>query len=447
MDPKVEEKEKKEIPAEDVPAEGAPAEGEEKKSKQQQKREAKAAEKAAANAEKKAKTTEEPAKTKKKEDEVLDPVFFHESRSKVVQAHKIPGHKLFPYPHKFHVSHQLPDLEEHKNKEIEKNVFLADEVRIAGRINVIRNQSKKLTFIDLVQSGAKVQVILNESGYKGDQFEEITDFLRRGDIIGVVGHPGRSRTGEFSIMAESVTLLTPCLYQVPTKLTNHEVRYRQRYLDMIVNESTTKTFITRSKVLSHLRGFFNGKGFLEVETPTLNVLAGGATARPFKTTHLDLNLEMYMRVAPELFLKMLVVGGMDRVFEIGKNFRNEQMDQTHNPEFTACEAYIAYADYNDLVALTEELLSGLVMSMKGSYKFNLTDEEGKEVELDFTPPFRKVRMIDELEKHLGEKIPTDLNSEEARKFLDAQAVKHGVDCSNPRSPARLLDKVKFPEKE
>lgn len=176
----------------------------------------------------------------------------------------------------------------------------------------------------------------------------------------------------------------------------------------------------------------------------MNMIPGGASARPFTTHHNDLNMKLYMRIAPELYLKQCVVGGLDRVFEIGKNFRNESIDQTHNPEYTACEFYMAYADYNDLLEITEDMLSKLVKEVTGSFKIKIhpdPKQPEKEVEIDFSPPWKRLSMIEELEKCLGETIPGDLNSEEARVFLDKQCVKHKVDCSNPRSSTRLLDKL------
>jgi len=204
-----------------------------------------------------------------------------------------------------------------------------------------------------------------------------------------------------------------------------DTRYRQRYLDLIVNNSTKSIFRTRAMILEFVRSFLTSHDFVEVETPMMNMIPGGATAKPFVTYHNDLSMDLFMRVAPELYLKMLIVGGMDRVFEIGKNFRNEGLDMTHNPEFTACEFYWAYADYNDLMSFTEKMLSEMVFKIKGSYKIKYSnrDPQGNaigEYEIDFTPPFRRIPMIQGLEEAMGIQLPRgkDLESEETREMLD-----------------------------
>lgn len=203
--------------------------------------------------------------------------------------------------------------------------------------------------------------------------------------------------------------------------------------------------MTRTKVIKFVRKYLDDLKFLEVETPMMNMIPGGATARPFSTFHNDLKMKLYMRIAPELYLKQLIIGGLDRVYEIGKNFRNEGIDQTHNPEYTSCEFYMAYADFNDLLDLTEHMLSKMVLEITGSYIIKHHPEgiehPDKVFEIDFTPPWRRISMMEELEAKLGEPVPKDITTEEAREFFDKMCVKHHVVCKAPRNTTRLIDKL------
>jgi lysyl-tRNA synthetase, class II len=408
---------------------------------------------AAEKAAKKAATAPKAGAKKEKvaDDEELDPSKYTDNRKAFLEAQRAEGKN--PYPHKFNRDFTIPHFKEKYDQvKMENGEFKEGEVvSVTGRIMMLRPSGAKLIFIDLVEDQMKVQIFANATNYEGD-FEFLHKTLKRGDLIGVKGVPGRTKTGELSIRPTHIEPLSYCMHMLPRakegeNVLNKDTRYRQRYLDLIMNNPVKKIFETRNKIIDFIRKYLRDMNFVEVETPMMNMIPGGATARPFETFHNELDMKLYMRIAPELYLKMLVVGGMDRVFELGKQFRNEGIDLTHNPEFTTCEFYMAYADYNDLMELTEDMLSKMVYSIHGSYKikYHPNGQEDKDniIDIDFTPPFKRMPMMKSLEEVLKVKMPknTELHTEESRAFFDKLCKDKNVDCSNPRTTSRLIDKL------
>ena len=326
------------------------------------------------------------------------------------------------YPRKFDPQATIEEIVgAHGEKTREELDAAPITTRVAGRILAVRSFGKA-NFLVLSDGKARVQVYIRQDALSERDFQ-IFKLLDFGDLVGVEGRMFRTKTNEFTIWAAKIEFLAKCLLPLPEKwhgLTDVETRYRQRYLDLIVNPDSRRVFEVRSRVVTTLREFLIARGFLEVETPMMQSIAGGALARPFTTHHNALDLPLYMRVAPELFLKRLTVGGIERVFEINRNFRNEGISTQHNPEFTMLEFYWAYADYNDLMALTEEMFAEVARKAAGSDELPYGA-----LTISFKAPFRRLSLREAAReaaaRRLGIEIaPDEMRSREAAATLAAK---------------------------
>jgi lysyl-tRNA synthetase class 2 len=306
---------------------------------------------------------------------------------------------------------------------------------IAGRIITMRDFGKA-AFAHVQDATGKIQVYFRKD-VLNDKYNIVEKF-DMGDIIGIKGKLFRTRTNELTIEVDDFKFLAKSLRPLPEKwhgLKDVEIRYRQRYVDLIVNPEVKETFRKRSIIIKAVRDFLESKGFIEVETPMMHQIPGGAAARPFKTHHNALDIDLYLRIAPELYLKRLLVGGYERVYELNKNFRNEGISTKHNPEFSMLEFYIAYKDYNYLMSLTEEMVAFVVQKTTGNLKVPFGD-----IEIDFTPPWKRIPMLEAL-KQKG--VPDDIFKDASKAEAWARANKIGIDKGS--SLGRILDEI-FKEK-
>ncbi len=336
--------------------------------------------------------------------------------------------QINPYPYKYERSHSLAEVQ----AQFDALAAAETKISVAGRIMLKRKMGKSI-FADIRDTSERIQVYAKLDVVGAEGFE-LFDLLDMGDIIGCEGTLFVTRTGERTLRIAKFELLAKALHPLPDKhagLTDVEIRYRRRYADLIVNPEVREAFVKRTKIIQTIREFLNRNGFLEVETPILQPLYGGASARPFKTHHNTLDIDMYMRIADELYLKRLIVGGYDKVWELCKDFRNEGMDRLHNPEFSMIELYWAYADYHDVAELFERLLRETVFALQGSYKITFGEHE-----IDFEPKFRWLTMIGSIKEQTGVDF-TEMDFEQAKEA----AKKMGVEGSDLINRGKVIEAV------
>ena len=329
-------------------------------------------------------------------------------QNRIDKMHRIEEKGWLPFGHRFVWTHHASDIAA-QFEDLSANETV---VKLAGRIMAIRGHGKTC-FMDLHDKTGRMQIYVRKD-VVGEEKYALIKMLDIGDILGVEGTVFRTHMGELSVKAQALEILSKALRPLPEKwhgLKDIELRYRQRYVDLIVNPEVRETFVKRSQIIKSVREILDNLDFLEVETPIMHPIAGGAAARPFVTYHNTLDMTLYMRIAPELYLKRLIVGGLERVYELGRCFRNEGMDYKHNPEFTTAELYQAYADYRDMMDLTEKIVSETAQKVLGTMKITY---EGTEI--DLTPPWPRMSMIEAVAKYTGKDFSGVTDVEMARKI-------------------------------
>lgn len=355
-----------------------------------------------------------------------------EDRKKKIDRLKEIGINPYPAGYKFDIkaSDAVEKFSSIDGEELEKDTT---QYSLAGRIMSMRVFGKA-AFIHIKDSSGMIQAYIRKDKV-GDEGYRLFKLMDIGDYVGIKGSFFKTKTDELTILATGIELLTKSVRPLPEKwhgLTDIETRYRQRYVDLIVNDEVRDVFKTRSRIISFFRNFFNSKDFLEVETPMMQTIPGGATARPFKTYHNSLGMNLYLRIAPELYLKRLIVGGLDRVYEINRNFRNEGISIKHNPEFTMLEFYMAYATYEDLMVVTEELFSKLLTEICGKLVIEYQDSR-----IDFTPPWPRISLYDSIKEVGGAGDEVFENLEAAIEFADSK----NITLSKTDSHGKVIEKI------
>ncbi|NDC45538.1 MAG: lysine--tRNA ligase, partial [Actinobacteria bacterium] len=342
-----------------------------------------------------------------------------------------------PYPYRFDRTHQLGEIRA-SHGSLEPGTETTDEVTVAGRIMLKRDQGK-LIFCTLRDRSDDIQLFVSKSVVGDDAFDAINTY-NLGDWVGVTGTVMTTRKGELSVKVTSAQLLAKAVRPLPDKwhgITDVDTRYRQRYADLIINEEARRTFEIRHATISSFRRTLAGQGFIEVETPVLHMEAGGAHARPFITHHNALDMHLYLRIALELHLKRLIVGGMERVYEIGRVFRNEGISTRHNPEFTMMESYQAFGDYSEVMAIAEELIVQAARDAIGTTVVDIFDHEGNPHRVDLAKPWRRARMID----LVAEKTGVEVHPSQPVADLRSLAEKHGVRWEPRWGSGKLIEEI------
>ena len=344
-----------------------------------------------------------------------------------------------PFPNRCERTHYISELLEKQENFIENE----EKIIVVGRLNAMRRQGK-VGFANITDNSDKIQIFVRKDTIGEDNYE-IFKLFDLGDFVQIDGTCFKTKVGEFSIRAEKVTILSKSLKPLPTvkekivdgrkqqydKFSNIELRYRKRYLDLLLNPEVKDTFILRANIIREIRNFLDAKNYIEVETPIMQSLYGGANARPFSTHHNTLNIDLYLRIALELYLKRLIVGGMERVYEIGKNFRNEGMDRTHNPEFSMIELYQAFADYNDMMEITEDMFLHIANTIFKSDAVKIG-----ETEISFQKPWLRASMIDLIKDETGFDA-SDFDLTKIRNFFQ----KHKLEIDEKAGPGKLIEEL------
>eukprot|EP00040_Diaphanoeca_grandis_P026520 m.148732 g.148732 ORF g.148732 m.148732 type:complete len:597 (+) comp30616_c0_seq2:268-2058(+) len=350
---------------------------------------------------------------------------------------------LLSYPH-FERLDESVSIVEFCNRYagLKSGIHVEDErVQLVGRVVSRRDSSKKLVFCHFESGGTRLQMVASKKRFDSDDaFDSQMDLLRRGDIIEVIGHAGTTNRGELSIFAHQIKVLSPCLHDIPTGLKDVETLSRLRHLKMLVDPDFVRALTLKSKMIQVMREFFTKRGFVEVETPILWSGVGGATAKPFFTRSHALDRDLALRIATELFLKTLVVGGIERVFEIGKQFRNEGIDSTHNPEFTTCEAYMAYADFEDLTTMTEDLVRDVLVTTTGTSIMSIPTDTACPLVIDLAEPFKRIDVVPTLETLLEEKLP-DFDEADSAQHLLRICASQSLSLLEPHTVPVLMDRL------